>query len=138
MNEDVKKKWVEALRSGKYVQGKGALRCEESQEGPKHCCLGVLCELAVDAGVTMRYSRYDEDDPFVGFGPADTDLSVVEKYCAPEGFSEDFLPAVVQKWAGLTEEDPIVEKEDGATLSYFNDRGNYTFEQIAKVIEENL
>jgi hypothetical protein len=37
------KKWVEALRSGKYEQGKNKLR---SNDGKQFCCLGVLCQLA--------------------------------------------------------------------------------------------
>lgn len=39
MKPEVKKKWVEALRSGKYQQGGGALRL-----GDRYCCLGVLAE----------------------------------------------------------------------------------------------
>lgn len=42
MNPEIKTKWVEALRSGKYKQGKKSLR---SREGDKYCCLGVLCDL---------------------------------------------------------------------------------------------
>lgn len=34
-------KWIEALRSGQYKQGKGYLK-----KGDCHCCLGVLCEVA--------------------------------------------------------------------------------------------
>ena len=37
----LKDKWIAALRSGKYKQGKGALQRNES-----FCCLGVLCEVA--------------------------------------------------------------------------------------------
>lgn len=33
------RKWVKALRSGRYVQGKGQLK------GAGYCCLGVACEL---------------------------------------------------------------------------------------------
>lgn len=40
-----RKAWVKALRSGKYQQGKGALR-----DGEGFCCLGVLADLAVKAG----------------------------------------------------------------------------------------
>lgn len=40
MNEKIKKKWVDALRSGKYKQGREQLR-----DGDKFCCLGVLCEV---------------------------------------------------------------------------------------------
>jgi hypothetical protein len=41
MREDVKKVWVEALRSGRYQQGTGVLRNEQNE----FCCLGVLCDL---------------------------------------------------------------------------------------------
>jgi hypothetical protein len=49
MTEDQEKnveKWVEALRSGKYQQGKGAL-CRDG----KFCCLGVACEVL---GISKR------------------------------------------------------------------------------------
>lgn len=36
-----RKLWVEALRSGKYEQGRGFLR-----SGNQYCCLGVLSDLA--------------------------------------------------------------------------------------------
>lgn len=41
MNPEWKKKWLEALRSGKYVQGQNVLR----SDGNRYCCLGVLCDL---------------------------------------------------------------------------------------------
>lgn len=37
MDPELKAKWLEALRSGKYEQGRGSL-CYDG----KHCCLGVL------------------------------------------------------------------------------------------------
>ena len=40
MNAEIKKEWVEALRSGKFIQGRDLLRSRD-----KHCCLGVLCEI---------------------------------------------------------------------------------------------
>jgi hypothetical protein len=46
MKHQIKKRWVEALRSGKYKQGKDYL-CRDGD----FCCLGVLCELAVEDGV---------------------------------------------------------------------------------------
>jgi len=42
MNEEWRKPWVEALRSGKYAQAGGALR---SGEGEGFCCLGVLADI---------------------------------------------------------------------------------------------
>ena len=44
MNE-LRKRWLEALRSGKYEQGTDALRREE-----KFCCLGVLCDIYDPSG----------------------------------------------------------------------------------------
>lgn len=43
MDTKIGRKWVKALRSGKYLQGKGKLESEDSP--PKYCCLGVLCEV---------------------------------------------------------------------------------------------
>ena len=40
MDAEIKRKWVEALRSGKYAQTKSHLRDEHG-----YCCLGVLCDL---------------------------------------------------------------------------------------------
>ncbi len=40
MDPILKAKWIEALRSGKYKQGKGVLRY-----GDEFCCLGVLCDV---------------------------------------------------------------------------------------------
>lgn len=43
MNKEVARKWVEALRSGKYQQASGALR----RASGGMCCVGVLCDLYV-------------------------------------------------------------------------------------------
>jgi hypothetical protein len=43
MNKRLRNRWVKALRSGKYTKNKHSL-C--SPDGKKHCCLGVLYEVA--------------------------------------------------------------------------------------------
>lgn len=45
MKKDIKKQWVEALRSGKYKQGTGRL-CDTRGKKLKFCCLGVLFDIA--------------------------------------------------------------------------------------------
>lgn len=40
MNPEIKAKWIEALRSGKYQQTAGTLRNNDG-----FCCLGVLCDV---------------------------------------------------------------------------------------------
>ena len=47
-------KWVEALRSGKYKQGKGYL-----SRGGEYCCLGVACDIFN----IKHYPMYDEHYP---------------------------------------------------------------------------
>lgn len=42
MKTELKQKWLDALRSGKYKQGKGLLR----DRNDCFCCLGVLCDVA--------------------------------------------------------------------------------------------
>lgn len=45
LDHDIKKRWVAALRSGKYKQGTGQL-CHINISGENfYCCLGVLNEI---------------------------------------------------------------------------------------------
>jgi len=41
MDAELKQKWIDALRSGEYVQGKYKLRSASEY----WCCLGVLCDV---------------------------------------------------------------------------------------------
>lgn len=50
MDPKLKAKWIEALRSGKYKQGKGNL-CHKGY----YCCLGVLCELLKNRPKFIKY-----------------------------------------------------------------------------------
>ena len=49
MNKDIKKQWVDALRSGKYTQGFKFMR----KDNGTFCALGVLCDL-VDPSLWTR------------------------------------------------------------------------------------
>jgi hypothetical protein len=42
VDAELKRKWVEALRSGGYKQGKGWLRTADDC----FCCIGVLCDIS--------------------------------------------------------------------------------------------
>lgn len=54
MNKELKRKWLKALRSGKYVQGQRQLRIDDDR--PTFCCLGVLCEVAkIHYSPTLAY-----------------------------------------------------------------------------------
>lgn len=43
MKKRIKQKWTQALRSGKYIQGKGKLHDKATK---RYCCLGVLRAVA--------------------------------------------------------------------------------------------
>ena len=124
MDPGVKAQWVTALRSGEYKQGRGTLHSIEpdgSGMPDTYCCLGVLCELAVKAGVIP---------PSVPQGSRS----------AYDGMT-GILSASVQSWAGFTvgRGDPYVTEEGTAVrLSYVNDGELASFETIARLIEESL
>ena len=41
-----RKKWVEALRSGKYKQTEGTLKGKDEEGRDRFCCLGVACDIS--------------------------------------------------------------------------------------------
>jgi hypothetical protein len=66
----VKKLWLAALRSGKYKQGKGALRRPNQDGGKEYCCLGVLCDVHRKVVGGSRWNNRDEYDGMVSYlGP---------------------------------------------------------------------
>lgn len=121
MDPVIKAQWIEDLRSGKYLQGSGYLRKVE-EGGDRFCCLGVLCELAVAAGIAKSVLS---DGHYVY-----TDL--------PAGVSgsSHYPPQAVYDWAGIKSdrEDVVVE---GIGLATRNDDGK-SFAEIADIIEEKL
>lgn len=110
MNQEIKAKWVEALRSGKYKQGKKRLRFR----GDTYCCLGVLCDVM---GAEWYMGGEGEDDS-----------------CYYAKFSEvaeaSILPPPIREAADINEE------AEGDLIT-MNDQGD-SFSTIADHIETNL
>lgn len=51
--KEIKNTWLNALKSGKYIQGVGELM--NTKDGVKrHCCLGVLCEVHPRLGLHIE------------------------------------------------------------------------------------
>jgi hypothetical protein len=69
MDEQLKAKWVEALRSGKYRQADGRLRVKESSKSYSYCCLGVLCRTMgakwQDGYPMIGKTRYEDEDEYL-------------------------------------------------------------------------
>jgi hypothetical protein len=114
MNPELKGRWTAKLRSGDYLQGKGALR-KRGEERDLFCCLGVLCEIAVEDGEVVR----SETPEVIGWN---------YRY-AEEGA---LLPIELEGWSG------IASYDDRRKLMDLNDSKGKTFAEIADWIDANL
>lgn len=121
-----KEKWVDALRSGEYKQGRGQLRNDDGT----YCCLGVLADL------TRR------EEAVGGTWSAAHNVSGYA-YMGRDGrVTRGVLPPEVRDAVGLKASNPEVGDPDSVdrlygTLSDHNDTGS-TFPEIADLIEEYL
>jgi hypothetical protein len=132
-NKGALRKWVAALRSGEYEQGRERLhsldRSDPDNEKHTYCCLGVACEVFnrenVDEPLELRQATRDRHNYIVSY---DGEPSV--------------LPARVARWLGVfPDQNPAI---DGRYLSVWND-GNHVsnnitprdFEAIADMIERH-
>jgi len=131
MNPEIKQKWVDALRSGKYDQGSEKLR---SRQG--YCCLGVLCDL---------YSQEQNQEwEFRGAFEEENTQPTDNWYFDN---ASEFLPESVREWAGFSLPSPqvrvdVTENDDEDDWFYddianLNDTG-YTFNDLAKIIQEQF
>jgi hypothetical protein len=93
MKNELKQKWLQALRSDKYKQGEGWLRY-----GDQFCCLGVLCDVA-----GKEWTRDPEGD---SYAPKD----------APQEWS--LLDEAHRSEFGLTEEQmhQLTQMNDSGTM----------------------
>lgn len=111
MKIEIAQLWCRALRSGEFVQGKGFL-----DKADTFCVMGLLVNLAMISGVcdvvkTKKGWAYDNE------------LGRV--------------PVSVKEWADLYGQNGEI-KGDFITLSGYNDIYNYTFTELADIIESNV
>jgi hypothetical protein len=117
MYRNVKNLWTEALRSGEYEQGIGRLSLNEPSGKVRYCCLGVLCQVAIKAGIPVNVQTVED-----GWGTPTTFY---------DG-STASLPASVIEWAGLGSEDPWIGEH---CASGWNDVYGATFNDIADLLD---
>lgn len=139
MNKEIQTLWTAALRSGDYRQGVGVLKTRDGD----FCCLGVLCDLAVKAGVieSPEEIHADDDSYVTGY-----------RYESETGV----LPESVMEWAGipysegtysLSDEEMTERYGNGwqntdyyrkTSLINANDSYGKSFDQIADLIEKHF
>lgn len=112
------KKWVTALRSGKYKQGKEYL-CDDG----KYCCLGVLCDIYNKERVKSKKRSIIEEDKDANYIRFDGQWEV--------------LPESVMEWAGMESATGALSLRDiDTSLAEMNDNGK-KFSTLANTIEKH-
>lgn len=139
MNPEIKQRWLTALRSGEYKQGFSRLCLKNSDNEDTYCCLGVLCELAVQDGVVSKtYKRETSEYEYKGSRPSRTlsELSVLPYEVVEWGSLPAPNPEVSPRSLNLI--DRILANKRVVSLATLNDKTMLNFAQIADVIEEQL
>ena len=127
MRKEVAKKWVKALRSGKYKQGQVYLKQFHDNGKTEHCCLGVLCELYNDE---MKKNHKKMLSTKIRCKNSGTD-------CVTFNNKEGELPKIVMKWSGVKDSIGRYSTDDTGSLADMNDTGK-TFKTISNFIEKNV
>lgn len=121
MKPELKQRWVEALRSGKYEQGIHYLKLDANGTS-QYCCLGVLCEIAgkklVPGGKEEHGATGDE----------------VQVYGVRVKTESGLYSTATQIPASKTLEQLGLNSNVATSLAEINDDGT-NFEEIAKYIE---
>lgn len=129
VNVERLKLWTQALKSGQYNQTTSRLGVIQDGEA-SYCCLGIACEVAIANGLDI-----DRNVNLFGVeGVDEGDGSIVYDN------EPSVLPKAVQDWFGFRETNPMIhlpEDERNMSLAECNDALNMSFEQIAKVVEDN-
>jgi hypothetical protein len=139
MNPEVKKLWVDALRSGEYKQGTSTL-IRHLEESVEYCCLGVLTELynKLFPG-KLSYEKQDNGNTKVSAGienfntstPITSEAYLIKPVIQWAGLGSD--------WVGLGSDNPIVEYNGcKISLAVLNDDNKLTFDEIADCIDNSL
>lgn len=121
MNKERVKLLADALRSGKYDQGSGALKGKRG-----YCCLGVACDVYMKEtgkGEWREGEYITYKQPFVASGG-------IRHF--------DFPPHEVVEWFGFERHNPVLIKKPphGETAAEVNDNGVYSFNEIADLFEK--
>jgi hypothetical protein len=116
MNKNIKKYFVEALRSNRFNQSKsGELGFEHQNGNQIHCAMGVLCELATDAGKVEKKVLKEE---------------YTRGMIVYDGIG-GFEPDSILEWAEMSH-------LEASTIRRLNDQKRYSFAKIADYVEENM
>lgn len=116
-HKEIIAEWVSRLRSGTIKQGKHKLGYVDSSR----CCLGVLCDIAVENGIISEPMVINTN--YLAYG-VDND--------------DEELPHSVRNWAGLKGSAGPYQEDVGyitSTCLAMKNDGGKSFSEIADIIE---
>lgn len=117
--KEVEAAWIEALESGRYKQGDGALRrkADAFDDRPdQFCCLGVLCDLVNPAWWEL------------------TDGSGIFEFNG----AKDYAPSNIEELVGWNELQEGEYLNVQSRLVHMNDGLHMTFPEIAQAVREGI
>jgi len=109
---DIKTKWLEALRSGKYQKGE----CELLNNN-KYCCLGVLCEIQERPKKHKNGFQFSFDGDVGGLDKENPLYKKLNTFGTFKGFKIE------------------IEGIEYMKLAYVNDNSK-TFDEVIEIIEK--
>lgn len=115
--DELRKEWIERLRSGKYLQGRQLLH-QRIGDQHQYCCLGVLCDILHERGVLQQC----------------VDEYVYEYYLQSEENECAILPEGVSELVGLFDRDGSCRISGRMSLVELNDR-EVPFSKIANYLD---
>lgn len=120
--EEVRAAWAAALRSGRYHQTHGTLRCED-----RWCLMGVLADLAVEAGLAEWRTSSGVSGIYI------LRTVVAGEFLA----STASIPYEIAEWAGLDDNNPYLAEIDGQRVRavYLNDERLWNFARLADAVD---
>jgi hypothetical protein len=132
MNPEIKAKWADRLINGSDAQGTGYLHRIDGHGVSRFCCLGILCELTVEAGIAKKRL---EEPSYIQYTGIDVEWDI-----DPHAQEISVLPPAVAAWAGC-DPNPFIQLNslDGGTdhkktASFFNDGVGKTLTEIGALI----
>lgn len=116
-------RWIEALRSGRYPQGRDRLCTKDAVKGRQYCCLGVAGDILVQDGDAVWVDREYHSGPLLAMDGVtySTDLG--------PGYEELDGPPPGSKFG--------LDSHDIESLIVLNDVEKLSFAEIADHIEQN-
>jgi len=122
--------WADALDSGEFERGQGALEIIKKDGTKSHCCMGVACRIAMKNGLELHTeTRFANSVEMTWFSAGSTF----------NAGSSTFLPQAVRDWYDFDTIDPVVgydRYQISVSAANANDDRDWDFHKIAEGLRE--